>query len=125
MRDETHRFATSRNQELRTKENTVSSFLSVVHVGEKRAKLLMKAFSTLENLAESEEAQIAQVLHVRANIASEILISAKREAEKHSRRKKRVAMSLDESGTTAEKAAEAAIAKNLALAVAENEAEYS
>ncbi len=125
VRDETHRFATSRNQELRTKENTVSPFLQILHVGEKRAKLLMKSFSTLEDLAKAEEAQIAQVLHVRADVASEILLSAKQEAQKQARRKKRIAKSLDESGTTAEKAAEAARAKSLALAVAEDEAEYS
>ena len=77
VRDETHRFATSRNQELRTKENTISIFKELPHVGEKREKILLKTFTTLENLANAEESEIAQALHVRAGEASEILCAAK------------------------------------------------
>lgn len=87
VRDETHRFATSRNQNLRTKENTVSVFASLPHVGEKREKILIKTFITLENLATSQEAQIAQALHVRAPEASEILIAARAELEKRNETK--------------------------------------
>jgi len=81
VRDETHRFATSRNQTLRTKENTVSIFSTLPHVGEKREKLLIKTFITLENLAAAEEAQIAQCLHIKAAEASEILIAARNALE--------------------------------------------
>lgn len=77
VRDETHRFATSRNQTLRTKENTVSVFSQLPHVGEKRERILVQTFTTLENLAAAEEAKIAQVLHVRAGEASEILLAAR------------------------------------------------
>ena len=87
MRDETHRFATSRNQNLRTKENTVSVFINLPHVGEKREKILIKTFTTLENLAAAEEAQIAQVLHIRAPEASEILLAARAELEKRNETK--------------------------------------
>ncbi len=54
VRDETHRFATSRNQALRTKENIVSVFLEIPNVGEKRARLLTKKFMTVENLCNAE-----------------------------------------------------------------------
>ena len=77
VRDETHRFATSRNQNLRTKENTVSVFASLPNVGEKREKILIKTFTTLENLAGSEEAKIAQALNIRADKATEILLAAR------------------------------------------------
>lgn len=77
VRDETHRFATSRNQTLRTKENTVSVFSQLPHVGEKRERILAQAFTTLENLAAAEEAKIAQTLHVRAAEAGEILLAAR------------------------------------------------
>jgi len=77
VRDETHRFATSRNQTLRTKENTVSVFSQLPHVGEKRERILVQTFTTLENLAAAEEAKIAQALHVRAGEASEILLAAR------------------------------------------------
>ena len=87
VRDETHRFATSRNQTLRTKENTVSVFINLPHVGEKREKILIKTFTTLENLAASQEAQIAQALHVRAPEASEILLAARAELEKRNETK--------------------------------------
>ena len=87
VRDETHRFATSRNQNLRAKENTVSAFIELPHVGEKREKILIKTFSTLENLANAQEAQIAQALHVRSGEASEILLAAKAAAQKRSETK--------------------------------------
>lgn len=85
VRDETHRFATSRNQELRTKENTISIFRELPHVAEKREKILLQAFTTLENLANAQESQIAQVLHIRANEASEILLKAKELWQKQSK----------------------------------------
>ena len=87
VRDETHRFATSRNQNLRTKENTVSVFASLPHIGEKREKILIKTFTTLENLAGSEEAKIAQALGVRSDIATEILLAARAALEKRNETK--------------------------------------
>jgi excinuclease ABC subunit C len=77
VRDETHRFATSRNQTLRTKENTVSIFNSLPHVGEKRAKVLIKTFGTLDALAAAEEAAVAQTLHIKADAAGELLLAAR------------------------------------------------
>ena len=88
VRDETHRFATSRNQTLRTKENTVSVFASLPHVGEKREKILIKEFITLEKLAASQEAKIAQSLNVRSDIATEILLAARAAREKRNETKK-------------------------------------
>ena len=87
VRDETHRFATSRNQNLRTKENVVSVFASLPHIGEKREKILIKTFTTLENLAAAEEAKIAQALNVRSGIATEILLAARAENEKRNETK--------------------------------------
>ena len=87
VRDETHRFATSRNQNLRTKENTVSVFTELPHVGEKREKLLLKEFTTIENLANAQESKIAQVLHVRAQEAGELLLVAKELAAKRAEEK--------------------------------------
>ena len=87
VRDETHRFATSRNQNLRTKENTVSVFASLPHVGEKREKILIKTFVTLEDLAAAQEAQIAQALNVRSDIATEILLAARTALEKRNETK--------------------------------------
>lgn len=72
---------------LRTKENTVSVFAELPHVGEKREKLLLKEFTTIENLAKAQESKIAQVLHVRAQEAGEILLVAKELAAKRTEEK--------------------------------------
>ena len=108
VRDETHRFATSRNQKLRTKENTDSVFLELPGVGEKRAAALQKKFITLEALAAAEESAVAQCLHIKnAAEAADILLAAKQllvaRQEKQDVQKK----SLGAAGTTKEKAAEA------------------
>lgn len=65
VRDETHRFATSRNQRLRTKENTVSVFAGMPHVGDKRARSLMLTFTSPQQLVADcqsylQEAQTTQ-----------------------------------------------------------------
>ena len=78
VRDETHRFATSRNQTLRTKENTVSIFASLPHIGEKREKILIKTFTTLENLAQTDSKNLTEVLNINKIQAEEILLEAKK-----------------------------------------------
>ncbi|MFA6937533.1 MAG: excinuclease ABC subunit UvrC [Treponema sp.] len=105
VRDETHRFATSRNQELRTKENIVSPFVELPHVGKEREKLLLKKYTTLENLVAAPESEIAQLLHVRAGFATDILMDAKVLLEKQNKAKEKTNRSLDIPGTTADKAA--------------------
>ena len=127
VRDETHRFATSRNQNLRTKENTKSIFLELPGVGEKRAVQLQKTFTTLENLAAAPEADIAQAIHVRAQEAAEILLTAKNLLDRRNEKKALQTLSLGESGTTKEKAAQAQYLSDLAaqaLALAEDTREY-
>ncbi len=50
VRDETHRFATSKNQRLRTKENTRLAFESLPGIGAKRAAALLSRYGSLESL---------------------------------------------------------------------------
>ncbi len=114
VRDETHRFATSRNQTLRTKENTESIFLKINGIGEKKAKLLIKKFTTLENMCNAEESLIAQTLSVRSEKASEILLYARKLLKQSKERKKEQMQSLKESGTTWQKAADAQYLQDLA-----------
>ena len=76
VRDETHRFATSRNQNLRTKENVVSIFAQLPHVGPKREILLIKEFTTLENLAAADADTVAALLRIKTPEAEEILEKA-------------------------------------------------
>ena len=127
VRDETHRFATSRNQNLRSKENTDSIFLELPVVGQKRSLVLQKKFITLENLANQEEAEISRVLHIKALDAAHILLSAKELLKNRTEKKELQQHSLGIAGTTKEKAASAQYIEDLAemaLSVAEEEADY-
>lgn len=127
VRDECHRFATSRNQELRTKENVKSIFLEIPGIGEKRAIALQKQFTTLENLVAAEESAVAQCLHVRANEASEILMHARNLNGIRNEKKDLQKLSLKTAGTTKETAAEAGYISDLAslaLEVADDEPDY-
>lgn len=119
VRDETHRVATSRNQNLRTKENTVTPFVALPHVGAERDKILMKKYGTLEALAQAPESELAQALHVRADIASDILLAARCEFQKQQERKKTQMQSLGQAGTTWEKAAHRKDIADLAQLAAE------
>ena len=76
VRDETHRFATSRNQALRTKENVKSIFLEIDGIGEKRAVILQKEFTTVENLALSSAEKISEVLKISISEAQTVLNQA-------------------------------------------------
>ena len=121
VRDETHRFATSRNQNLRTKENTVSPFISLPGIGKERDRALMKKYGTLSALAEAPESEIAELLHVRAGKASEILMAAKFLLQKQNEKKSVQMQSLDEAGTTWQKAARYKMVSDLAALAGEDD----
>ena len=130
VRDECHRFATSRNQNLRTKENIDSIFLELPGVAEKRAIALQKKFITLEGLANAEESAIAQCLHIKnAKEAADILLAAKQLLARRDEKKAEQKKSLGVAGTTKEKAAEAGyisslVDEALGLNVAEGKPDY-
>ncbi|MBR4245397.1 MAG: excinuclease ABC subunit UvrC [Treponema sp.] len=123
VRDETHRFATSRNQNLRTKENTVSPFIKLPGIGKERDKILMKKYGTLQALAKAPEAELAQLLHFRADAATALLLAAKNELSKQNARKEKQALSLGKAGTTWQKAAHAQMLSDLARQAADGEYE--
>ena len=114
VRDETHRFATSRNQELRTKENTISVFSKIPGIGAKREAMLIKKYGTLASLAATSEADVAQTLGIRADAASEILLNAKKLYIEQKEKLEKQKESLGMAGTTKEKAARLQINHNLA-----------
>jgi excinuclease ABC subunit C len=53
VRDETHRFATTKNQRLRTKENTTLIFERLPGIGPRKAVAILEGFGSLEALAEA------------------------------------------------------------------------
>ncbi|MBO4321226.1 MAG: excinuclease ABC subunit UvrC [Treponema sp.] len=105
VRDETHRFATKNNQNLRTKENTVSPFIELPGVGKEKDRLLMKKYGTLRALLEAPEAEIAELLHMRSDKATSLILAARVELEKQEKKKLSQMDSLEQAGTTWQKAA--------------------
>ena len=119
VRDETHRFATSRNQELRTKENTVTPFIKLSGIGKEKDKLLMKKYGTLKALCDAPESEVAELLHMRSSDAAKLLLEAKLALKKQEETKERQMKSLDTAGTTWQKAAHKKAVKDLALLAGE------
>lgn len=115
VRDETHRFATSRNQTLRTKENTISPFIKLPHIGPQKDKILMKKYGSLENLCAASESEIAQTVSVNALAASDILIRARELLKSQNQTKENEMKSLEFAGTTKEIAAQKKENADLAL----------
>ncbi|OJF76697.1 MAG: excinuclease ABC subunit C [Treponema sp. CETP13] len=76
VRDETHRFATTRNQRLRTKENVVSVFEQLPHVGKKRTAILIDTYISLNKLLLATPQEIADVLTIPISHADDILAAA-------------------------------------------------
>lgn len=127
VRDETHRFATSRNQRLRTKENVVSIFTELPHVGEKRARVLIKTFTTLEDFCKADIASIKKVLELPEAQIEEIREKANELLKIRSEKKDRTRNILKVAATTPQKAQESQYAKDLAsqaLKAAESNPEY-
>ena len=116
VRDETHRFATSRNQRLRTKENTVSLFTEIPEVGEKRARVLAKQFTTMKTLASSNATAIADTLTIPIDKAEKILAAAQELSKIHEEKKEVQMQSLKSSGTTWQNAAATQRVEDLASA---------
>ncbi|MBR7064232.1 MAG: excinuclease ABC subunit UvrC [Treponema sp.] len=114
VRDETHRFATTQNQKLRTKENTENVFLQIAGIGSKRSNILKKEFTTLENLCKESEEKIAFLLNINTEKAKKILESAKKLYEKNNQKKEAIFSSLQVSGTTPQNAQKAHAIQNLA-----------
>jgi excinuclease ABC subunit C len=73
VRDETHRFATTLNQQQRSKEATFSLLESIPGVGPSRSKRLMQNFGTLEALLSATAEEIAKQAGVPLPVAEKLL----------------------------------------------------
>lgn len=114
VRDESHRFATSQNQKLRTKEKVHNVFSEIEGVGPKRALLLQKNFISLENLSQAEENQISLLLKINSKQASKIKEEVIKLVEKENKIKAKEEMALQIPDTTREKSANQQYLENLA-----------
>ena len=73
IRDEAHRFATSLNQQQRSKEATFRLLESITGIGPSRSKRLMQTFGTLEALLSASAEEIAKQAQVPLPVAQRIL----------------------------------------------------
>lgn len=127
VRDETHRFATTQNQKLRTKVNTQNIFADITGVGEKRARILLKKYFSLENLCAANEQELSELLNINTDQAKIILTETQALLSAQNEKKEKAMKSLGASGTTWQKAADAQYTIDLASAaldVAEDKEEY-
>jgi excinuclease ABC subunit C len=137
VRDETHRFATTLNQKLRSADLLFPTLESIEGIGAKRAAAIMEAFGTLEAIAAASPETIAEKCRLAASAARAVRAAAKLALEDQAAAKKRLAAGLTVSRSAprgkaaADKAAyplnrrSAETGASLAQIAAESEREYA
>ena len=80
VRDETHRFANTRNNRLRSKEELHLQFEQLPHIGEKRAARLLRSFSSIEKLAAASAEAAAAAARITQAQAEEVIAAARETA---------------------------------------------
>ncbi|MGI5074369.1 excinuclease ABC subunit C [Treponema vincentii] len=83
VRDETHRFANTRNNRLRSKEELHLQFEQLPHIGEKRAARLLRSFSSIEKLAAASPEAAAAAAGITQAQAEEVIDAARETALKN------------------------------------------
>ena len=72
VRDEAHRFAVSFHRQRRTKKMIKSSLEEIPNLGEKRIKLLIEHFGSIENIKNASVDDLVKVKGISQKLASEI-----------------------------------------------------
>ena len=90
VRDETHRFATGLNQKLRSKDLRFPALESIDGIGPKRAAAIMKTYTSLAKIAETDPAEIAEQCGISNAAARAARASAKLALEDQAEKKKRL-----------------------------------
>jgi len=73
VRDEAHRFATSFNKRLRQKDLSFSVLEKIPGIGEKRSRLLIETFGSLDSLSAASADEIAEKCRMSLDQADEVL----------------------------------------------------
>ncbi len=73
VRDEAHRFAVSFHRQRRTKQMVKSSLEEIPNLGEKRIKILLEHFGTIENIRNATIDELIKVKGISQKIAQEII----------------------------------------------------
>jgi excinuclease ABC subunit C len=99
VRDETHRFATSLNQKLRSADLSFPALESVEGIGPKRAAAIMQAYGSLEKIAAASPADIQERCKCGAPAAKAVRAAAKLALEDRAAARKKLAQGPDKEGT--------------------------
>jgi excinuclease ABC subunit C len=91
LRDETHRFATSLNQRLRSGDLFFPALESVEGIGPKRAAALMKAYAGVAGIAAADPAELAKRGGISQKAAKAVRAAAKLALEDQAAAKERLA----------------------------------
>jgi excinuclease ABC subunit C len=91
VRDETHRFATSFNQRLRSKDLFFPVLESVEGIGPKRAAAIMKAYQNLSAIAAAPAEDLAEQCGINAAAAKAVRAAAKLALEDQEAARRRLA----------------------------------
>ncbi|MCA1951266.1 MAG: excinuclease ABC subunit C, partial [Treponema sp.] len=76
VRDETHRFATSLNQRLRSKDLALTNLEAVEGIGQRRAGILIKHFGSIEAIAHAKDSDIASIIRCPETVAQAVRMAA-------------------------------------------------
>jgi excinuclease ABC subunit C len=74
VRDETHRFATTFNKQLRKKELGLTTLESIPGIGPKRASGLLQTFGSLQEIKAAGAEKIAEKMRFPKELADKILL---------------------------------------------------
>ena len=72
IRDEAHRFAITFHRSKRAKSMLVSELDGIKGLGEKRKKLLLKTFGSVENIKNASVNEIAQKTHIPHDVVNAV-----------------------------------------------------
>ena len=73
VRDECHRFATSANQRMRSKEASFALLESIEGVGKVRSKRIMETCGSVEKILELESSELAKKCSIPLDVAERII----------------------------------------------------
>jgi excinuclease ABC subunit C len=99
VRDETHRFATTLNQKLRSAALLFPTLESIEGIGAKRAAAIMEAFTTLEAIAAASPETIAEKCRLGGNAARAVRAAARLALEDRAAAEKRLTAGLAAAGS--------------------------
>jgi excinuclease ABC subunit C len=99
VRDETHRFATSFNQKLRSQDICFPVLEGINGIGSKKASVIMKSFTSLERIAAASTEEIAEKCGLIVELAYAVKMAASLALKDQAAARKRLQSGADKSNS--------------------------